>query len=261
MKRVVISGSGKLLDKIDYWCSFFEQHGCHVIGKPEALSESNFLQELSVVHSRFYQAIDACDILFVANEDKNGVSGYIGPSAFSEINYAIAQNLNHGKQILIFIRQMPDKNLPVYEEISSYLSLGWIYVWPDEPPKQFVRVLLKKGDEYLIIKEVKPNGYNFWNFPGGKIETDEIPEQAAIREIKEETNIVSQNMTLLGIYNCFYSIGLWKGYFFLCTDFDMSHFRISESTKCHGFAWLNIDEIRKIQPNGVFQEILDQLES
>lgn len=261
MKRVVISGSGKILDKIDYWCSFFEQHGCHVIGKPEALSESNFLQELSVVHSRFYQAIDACDILFVANEDKNGVSGYIGPSAFSEINYAIAQNLNHGKQILIFIRQMPDKNLPVYEEISSYLSLGWIYLWPDEPPKQFARVLLKKGDEYLVLKESKKNGYNSWNFPGGKLEIDETPESAAIRETKEEINILPKSMTWLATHDCVFLNGLWKGHFFLCTDFDMSCLKISEPDKCHGFVWLKANEIRKIQPNGIPQEILDKLES
>ncbi len=260
MQRVVISGSSKLLDKINQWSSFFEQHNCHVIGKPEALSDMTFLKDFPRVHSRFYKAIDNCDILFIANEDKNGISGYIGPAAISELNYAVIQNLNHNKNILIFIRKMPDKNLSLYEEISWYLSLGWIYLWQKETPRQFARVLLKKENEYLILKEVKQNGYNIWNFPGGKIEADETPENAAIRETKEEINILPRNMTLFSTCDCIFSNGLWKGHFFFCTDFDISHFKITEPNKCHGFAWLSADEIRKIRPNGIPQEILDKLE-
>jgi 8-oxo-dGTP diphosphatase len=36
-----------------------------------------------------------------------------------------------------------------------------------------------------------------WGLPGGKIETGETPEEAAIREVKEEANLNVENLTYL----------------------------------------------------------------
>ena len=40
-----------------------------------------------------------------------------------------------------------------------------------------------------------------WEFPGGKIEPGESPENALVREIKEELNIEPINPELMGIYS------------------------------------------------------------
>lgn len=51
------------------------------------------------------------------------------------------------------------------------------------------RVLLqKRGDSRM------------WGFPGGAIEIGETPEQAAIRELKEETGLDVEVQSLLGVY-------------------------------------------------------------
>lgn len=51
------------------------------------------------------------------------------------------------------------------------------------------RVLLqKRGDSCM------------WGFPGGAIEIGETPEQAAIRELKEETGLDVEVQSLLGVY-------------------------------------------------------------
>ena len=50
--------------------------------------------------------------------------------------------------------------------------------------------LINDADEILLSKRPKNKHLaGFWEFPGGKIETNEVPEIALIREIKEELDI------------------------------------------------------------------------
>ena len=62
--------------------------------------------------------------------------------------------------------------------------------------KNFVRVVIQneKG-ELLVIFEKK---WNCWVFPGGKIETNETPLEAAKREVFEETNLVIEDLEIVG---------------------------------------------------------------
>ena len=50
--------------------------------------------------------------------------------------------------------------------------------------------LINNADEILLSKRPKNKHLaGFWEFPGGKVETGEVPEIALIREIKEELDI------------------------------------------------------------------------
>jgi len=54
--------------------------------------------------------------------------------------------------------------------------------------------LINNYDQVLISK--RPNNKHlagFWEFPGGKVEKDETPENALIREVKEELNVNINN--------------------------------------------------------------------
>ena len=54
--------------------------------------------------------------------------------------------------------------------------------------------LINDFNEILLSKRPKNKHLGgFWEFPGGKVETNEVPEQALIREIKEELNIDIKN--------------------------------------------------------------------
>jgi 8-oxo-dGTP pyrophosphatase MutT (NUDIX family) len=60
----------------------------------------------------------------------------------------------------------------------------------------FVRIVIQneKG-ELLVIFQKK---WNCWVFPGGKIEPGETPEEAAKREVFEETNLIIEDLEIVG---------------------------------------------------------------
>lgn len=59
----------------------------------------------------------------------------------------------------------------------------------------FVRVIIQnERGELLVIFEKK---WNCWVFPGGKIEPGETPEEAAKREVFEETNLIIENLEIV----------------------------------------------------------------
>jgi ADP-ribose pyrophosphatase YjhB (NUDIX family) len=50
------------------------------------------------------------------------------------------------------------------------------------------------GDRVLLISMQPPGESRWWHFPGGGIEAGETPEQAARRELHEETGLVARSM-------------------------------------------------------------------
>ncbi len=60
-----------------------------------------------------------------------------------------------------------------------------------------VRVFVLKEDNVVCIK-YKEGPIGYIDMPGGKIEDGETPEQAAIREVKEETGMIVENLEKVG---------------------------------------------------------------
>lgn len=59
----------------------------------------------------------------------------------------------------------------------------------EKRPRLVVSVLVEKDSKYLLIKEALEDGKEYWIIPGGGVDFGESLEQAALREIKEETGL------------------------------------------------------------------------
>ncbi len=68
-------------------------------------------------------------------------------------------------------------------------------------PKLVAVVLLQHRDKLLLSKRNIEPAKGLWNFCGGYVELGETVEEAAIREVKEESNLDVQLENLIGIYS------------------------------------------------------------
>ena len=67
-----------------------------------------------------------------------------------------------------------------------------------ENPKPTATLICPRNKELLLVKRAEEPGKGLWGLPGGFIEREESPETAAIRELKEETNLDGKVRTFLG---------------------------------------------------------------
>ncbi len=94
------------------------------------------------------------------------------------------------------------------------------------PPATIHAVLcyISKGDEYLLLLKSKGRfGEGFWNAPGGKVEPGETSEQAAAREVLEETGLKVMELIAAGSVEFYFGKGKerpdWSVQVFHCSKF------------------------------------------
>lgn len=62
-------------------------------------------------------------------------------------------------------------------------------------------IIINDRNEILLMERVKPNAH-YYGVPGGRLEPGETPEQAAIRELHEETGlIITLGQLFLQVHN------------------------------------------------------------
>ena len=87
---------------------------------------------------------------------------------------------------------------------------------------QVVAGILRGRDGRVLLGE-RQNDRNFnglWEFPGGKIDPDELPGTALVRELKEELGITATAFELLQSVDHDYADRLVHIDFFLVTEWD-----------------------------------------
>lgn len=132
MKKVVIAGSAKLHKEVNEWLNHFENKNYEILDYPRKIEESKFMEQYPNVHIKFLENIAKADLVFLMNEDKNGIEGYIGYEAYAELLFGLSQKLIYHRNIELIILKMPSIQVGCYEEIDLWLKLGWIKLYEEE---------------------------------------------------------------------------------------------------------------------------------
>lgn len=85
-----------------------------------------------------------------------------------------------------------------------------------------IGILLRDDGSFLLCQRLPHKAYQyFWEFPGGKIEADESPEQALRRELYEEIGVKVSDFSIWKVVEHQYPdmlvhlhvfrVGSWKG--------------------------------------------------
>ena len=109
-------------------------------------------------------------------------------------------------------------------------------------PLRVVAGVSWRGDEILITQ--RPPDARFpleWEFPGGKIEAGETPEQAIVREVREELGVTATPLERLDTVTHDYPHGTRVEIVFVRCTLDAHAFRLSDEV--HAARWLEPGEI------------------
>ncbi|MHA1577706.1 MAG: NUDIX domain-containing protein [Candidatus Thorarchaeota archaeon] len=68
-------------------------------------------------------------------------------------------------------------------------------------PKPTIDVVVTDGNRVILVKRGRDPFKGSWVFPGGYVDYDETVEDAAVREVLEETGVEIELQTILGVYS------------------------------------------------------------
>ncbi|MDQ2903772.1 MAG: NUDIX domain-containing protein [Chloroflexota bacterium] len=71
-------------------------------------------------------------------------------------------------------------------------------------PSIGVGVIIRDGDQVLLMKRQNSHGAGTWSMPGGHLEYGETPQECAIREAEEEVGVCIADPSFCTITNDFF---------------------------------------------------------
>ncbi|MBB6216257.1 8-oxo-dGTP diphosphatase [Anaerosolibacter carboniphilus] len=111
-----------------------------------------------------------------------------------------------------------------------------------QQPLIVTAALIRKENKILIAQRyVKTDHSLKWEFPGGKLESGETPEECLAREIKEELNLKIEVKDIFKVVYHEYPEKKILLLCYLCNDLGGQ----AEALDCNDFRWINIDALNQ----------------
>ncbi len=68
-------------------------------------------------------------------------------------------------------------------------------------PKVVAVTIVEREGKALMVRRASAPGYGLWSVPGGYVDRGEVVEQAAAREVQEETGLLVRIERLVGLFS------------------------------------------------------------
>ena len=123
-----------------------------------------------------------------------------------------------------------------------------------------------EGPRFLILY----HGHNYWNFPKGKIESEEKSFQTAVREVREETGLTRNDLRFNESFKTSENFTFWrnkekiyKTIVFYLAETTQQRIKLPEQTdaqgeKHEGYGWFTYKEALKVLTKEDSQRVLKQ---
>ena len=116
-----------------------------------------------------------------------------------------------------------------------------------------VAAIIRDGDRVFATQRGYGDWKDYWEFPGGKIEPGEGPEEALVREIREELGMDAEEPRFLG------------SHWYAPSETLMLHYSVtvpedepSPNWEVDDWEWVPIGEARsRLAPDGLAEQLLD----
>lgn len=118
-------------------------------------------------------------------------------------------------------------------------------------------VIVRDG-RVLLVRRRLAEGSLLWQFPAGKIEDGETPEQAAVRETLEETSLTVRPIRLLG-QRVHPATGRAMSY--TACEVASGEAVVGDVDELDAVEWVGHDRLPVLVPNGFYGPVQDYLDS
>jgi 8-oxo-dGTP diphosphatase len=114
---------------------------------------------------------------------------------------------------------------------------------PDPPPRIQVAAAVVWREGRLLLTQRPPGGPlgEQWEFPGGKVEAGETPEEALVREIREELHVETRPGEVLAVDVHHYTHGLEVEIWFIACEIDSPE--LTAGPGIHAIRWWDLDTL------------------
>ena len=116
----------------------------------------------------------------------------------------------------------------------------------EQKPRLTSAVLVVQDGKYLLAERNKENYQGYWIIPGGGVNFGETIQEAAIREIKEETNLDVELIKLIGYKEIINVPGNYHSLVFYHLA-KPKHMDLEASSDVSAVKFLDIEEIKKLK--------------